>query len=467
MNSMTFKFAAVARFCMAAFVLWTLPMYAQLLPATRTAIDKAVEKNMKERSLVSASIAIVQDGKLAYARAYGLARLAGNVPATTNMRYKIGSNSKQITATAMLLLAAQGKVSLDDPVAKFFPQLTRASEITIRKLLSHISGYEDYYPLDYVSPEMMRPTTVAGIMDKWGGKPLNFDPGTRWQYSNTNYVIAGAIIEKIAGKPLIDFLRERLFSKLAMKSPIDVDRQPWSDSDPIGYTRFALGPPRVAVPEGKNWVFAAGELAMTPSDLARWDISLMDGSVLSPALLSQLSTEVRLKNGLGTQYGLGLAIVGRNGHRVWAHTGGTSGFVSANTTYPDDRAAVTVLTNEDTDAAISIRHDIQEIVLASGPDRTAGRDLALVREVYAQLISGTLDRSKLTSDANAYFTSEAVADFQSSLKPFGNPASVQQTAEEDRGGMKYRSFQVKTASKTLRISSYFMPNGKLAQFLVY
>jgi len=455
-----------ARFYVTFLILGAMPLHAELPAGMQEAIDKAVAKEMKEKKLVSASIAIVQDGKLSYAHAYGMARLSGSVPASSNMRYKIGSNSKQITATAMLLLTAEGKVSLDDRVARFFPQLTRASDITIRELLSHTSGYEDYYPLDYVTPEMMRPTTMETMMAKWGGKPLNFEPGTRWQYSNTNYVIAGAIIEKITGRPLIDFLRERIFSKLGMESPIDVDREAWADNDPIGYTRFALGPARVAVPEGKNWVFAAGELAMTPSDMARWDISLMDGSILSPALLRELTTEMKLNNGVGAHYGLGISVGSRDGRRVWAHTGGTSGFISANTTYPDDRVSITVLTNEDIDAASAIRRDLQEIVLAAGPDSTAARDLAMVKQVYAELMVGKLDRSRLTSDANAYFTSEAIADFASSLKPFAKPASVQQTDEEDRGGMKYRGFEVKTATRTLHISCYFMPDGKLAQFLV-
>lgn len=294
-------------------------------------MDRAVERTLARTGVPSASIAIVEDGKIAYARAYGLARLAGKVPASPEMRYKIGSNSKQITASAILLLADEGKVSLDDPVSRFFPDLTRAKEITIRQLLSHTSGYEDYYALDYVAPYMTAPTTPESIIDQWGKRPLNFDPGTRWQYSNTNFVIAGAIIEKLTNQPLIEFLRSRIFDKLGIQSAIDVDRRAWSDHDPLGYTRFALGPSRVAMPEGKNWVFAAGELAMTPSDLTRWDISLIDGSILKPSLLKELTTEIHLKNGAGTGYGLGLGIGSRNGRRIWAHNGGTSPVSSART----------------------------------------------------------------------------------------------------------------------------------------
>ena len=201
-------------FIRATFVwLLFLPLFGQLPPSRQMAVDQAVESVLTQTRVASASIALVLDGKLAYAHAYGLARVDGKVSADSHMRYKIGSNSKQITATAILLLADEGKLSLDDRVSRFFPGLTRANEISIRQLLSHTSGYEDYYALDYVAPYMARPTTPQEIMNIWGKKPLNFDPGTQWQYSNTNYVIAGAIIEKITGEPLFDFVRARIFQK--------------------------------------------------------------------------------------------------------------------------------------------------------------------------------------------------------------------------------------------------------------
>jgi D-alanyl-D-alanine carboxypeptidase len=452
-----------------ATLVWLLflPLFGQLPPSRQMAVDQAVEKVLAQTGVASASIALVLDGKLAYAHAYGLAQLDGKVSADSHMRYKIGSNSKQITATAILLLADEGKLSLDDRVSRFFPGLTRANEITIRELLSHTSGYEDYYALDYVAPYMARPTTPQEIMNIWGKKPLNFDPGTRWQYSNTNYVIAGAIIEKITGEPLFDFVRARIFQKLGMQSPIDVDHQPWSAQDATGYTRFALGPPRVAQPEGANWIFAAGELAMTPSDMALWDISLMNGTILKPELLKELTTEVRLKNGAPTGYALGLGVSNQSGRRIWGHGGGTSGFISSNTTYPDDRMAITVFTNQDDPAAHEIAQNLQRILKEPKPDPNAAKSLTLIRNVYAQLSDGKLDRALLTSDANAYFTAEAVADYAASLKPLGTPASIEETSATERGGMSYRFYRVKTTSKSLTISSFITPEGKVDQFLVY
>ena len=164
-----------------------------------SSIDRTVEDVLRKTGAPSASIAIVQDGRIALAKAYGLARLDSALPASPAMRYSIGSISKQFTATAILLLAQEGKLRLDDPVARWFPELTRANDVTLRHLLSMTSGYSDYWPQDYVMPPMLQDVTAAQIMRDWAQKPLDFAPGSEWQYSNTNYVIAGAIVEKLTG----------------------------------------------------------------------------------------------------------------------------------------------------------------------------------------------------------------------------------------------------------------------------
>jgi CubicO group peptidase (beta-lactamase class C family) len=158
---------------------------------------------LADSGVPSASIAVVQNGQITHVQAYGQARLDPPVPAAPAMRYSIGSISKQFTAAAILLLQEQGKLSLDDRVGRFLPGLTRANDVTIRQLLSHTSGYQDYWPQDYVPPFMVQPITAEQIMEMWARKPLDFEPGTKWQYSNTNYVIAGVIAEKAAGTPLV------------------------------------------------------------------------------------------------------------------------------------------------------------------------------------------------------------------------------------------------------------------------
>lgn len=454
------------RICSIALAACSLTALAQLPAPTQTSIDEAVRKAILARGAPSVSIAIVKDDKIAYAQAYGDARLNPKTPARPEMRYKIGSNTKQITATAMLMLVDEGKVSLDDRVSRFFPELTRASEITIRQLLSHTSGYQDYYPLDYVAPFMARKTTAQNILDIWAKKPLDFDLGTKWQYSNTNYTIAGMIVERIAGKPLIEFLRARIFDPLGMRSPIDADLQPWSDSDPLGYTRNALGPRREAQPEGAGWLFSAGELAMTASDLARWDISLINGRLLKPESLNALTTEVHLKDGAGTGYALGLGVTNRPGHRKWAHGGGTSGFVSQNFTLPDEHIAVAVLTNQDDSSAQEISAKIEQILVGPPEDPEAASTLERMRKIFVDLQHGKLDRSLFTDDANAYFSPRVIADFSASLKRLGAPEGFRQVATELRGGMTYRHFRIRTRTKTLTLSTFIMPDAKVAQYLI-
>jgi D-alanyl-D-alanine carboxypeptidase len=448
------------------FAAWIGTACAQLAPSVEAAIDRAAGKTLSETGVPSASIAVVKDGKVAYVRAYGDARLEPRTPAQPGMRYKIASNSKQITASAILMLVEEGKLSLDDHVSRFFPDLTRANEITIRRLLSHTSGYQDYYPLDYVAPFMARPISPQGILDTWARKPLDFSPGSQWQYSNTNYTITGLIVEKITGHPLIDFLRARIFQPLGMLSPIDVDRTPWSSADPDGYTRNALGPARSATPEGAGWMFAAGELAMTAADLALWDISLMNGSLLKHASLEALTTEVRLKNGAGAGYALGLGVSNVNGHRKWSHGGGANGFVSENFILPDDKISVAVLTNQDDPAAHRIAAQIERLLLPPPSDPQDAASLDRARRLFSDLQHGKLDRALLTDDANAYFSPQVIDDYTASLKSLGPPTSFTQTDMALRGGMTTRTFSIQTAGRSLQLVIFEEADGRVAQYKI-
>ena len=307
---------------------------AALSPDLQTQIATIAREALASTGVPSASIAIVQDGKISYLQAYGQARIDPPTPARSDMRYSIGSISKQFTAAAILLLAEQGKLSLDDPVSRFVPDLTRGRETTIRQILSHTSGYQDFWPQDYVPPFMLQPITADKILDLWARKPLDFDPGTQWQYSNTNFVIAGLIVEKASGMPLLDFLSKYIFAPLNMRSVMNIDQNRLTETDPIGYLRYALGPPRVAPKEGKGWLFAAGELAMPAEDLAKWDISIINQTVLRPASYREMETEVVLKNGLGTRYGLGVSVRQESGRRAIEHGGEVSGFTAHNMVFP-------------------------------------------------------------------------------------------------------------------------------------
>lgn len=446
---------------------FSLPLFAQISPDLQKQIDELATQTLASTGVPSASLAIVKDGQIAYVQAYGNARLDPAVAATPGMRYCIGSISKQFTAAAILLLAEQGKLSLDDPVSKYLPNLTRAREVTLRELLSHTSGYQDFWPQDYVPPMMEKPVTAQQILDRWARIPLDFDPGTQWQYSNTNFVIAGLIVEKVSGMPFMKFLGQNLFAPLGMKSVLTIEEAKALPSEPAGYLRYALGPPRPAPVEGQGWMFAAGELSMTASDLARWDISLIDQSLLRPASYRQMETEIELKNGVGTRYGLGIGIGSEGGQRMLTHGGEVSGFVAQNVVFPDDRAAIVVLTNMDASAAAGQIARKLRPLLFPVQDKNQEERLQLARKVFADLQHGKIDRSLFTANGNSYFTVQALEDFAASLGPLGEPLDFRQTSYSLRGGMGFRSYLVKFKEKSVRITLRDLPDGgKIEQFQV-
>jgi D-alanyl-D-alanine carboxypeptidase len=441
-----------------------LPVRAQAPIAS--AVDSIVRDVLQSTGVPAASVAIVVDGRLAYAQAYGQAQLDPPVAARADMRFSIGSISKQFAAAAILLLQQEGRLSLDDRVARFIPDVTRAGEVTIRQLLSHTSGFQDYWPQDYVPLFMLDSISAAGILDRWARKPLDFDPGTRWQYSNTNYVIAGLIVEKVTGMPFFEFLRSRILGPLGMQSVVNVDRGRLPQSDPTGYTRYGLGPVRPAPKEGNGWLFAAGELAMTPADLAKWDIAMINQSFLSPTAYRAMETEVLLSNGTGTGYGLGVD-VGMNGtHRLVSHGGEVSGFTASNMVFPDDRAAVIVLTNQDAVSAASMIARRIAAVALPDEDPAAAARTARARGIFEGLQQGTIDRSLFTADANAYFSTQALADFSAGLGPMGALKDFVQTGRQLRGGMVLRVYRAVFAQRSLRVWTFELPDGKLEQFQV-
>jgi len=449
------------------------PVLAQqvnTLPADVAAkVDGVIADVMNKTQVPSASVGIVKDGRIAYVRAFGKARLSPPLPASPEMHYAIGSISKQFTVAAVMVLVQDGKLSIDDPVSNWFPELTRAKEVTLRNLMSHTSGYEDYAPQDYTIPAWTKPTTAQAIVHGWATKPLDFDPGTQYQYSNTNFNIVGLIVEKVSGQPFWSFLKAHVLDPVGLLHTIDLDTE-HDRLEPTGYFRYGLGPLRPAIMEAPGWYFADGEMAMPVSDLLAWDVSVMDESLLQHSSYAAMETPTKLKNGKESSYGLGLSVGDANGHRVVSHTGEVGGFVASNEVIPDEKFAVAVLTNQEASPAASAMSRAIVAVLrptsSAAPDDTAAAE-ALARRVLASLQKGTIDRSLFTANANVYFDQQGLSDFASSLGPLGDIRSVKQTSTSLRGGMRYRAFAVEFATGThVTLSTYFTNDGKLEQFLV-
>jgi D-alanyl-D-alanine carboxypeptidase len=428
-------------------------------------VDAIANQVLQSTGVPSASVAVVKNGRLAFANAYGVAKLDPHAPATPDLRYAIGSISKQFTAVAVLLLQQDGKLKLDDPVSRFIPGLARGSEVTVRQLLSHTSGYQDFWPQDYVMPGMLQATTPQAIADAWAKKPLDFAPGSRWQYSNTNYTLAGMVVEKASGMPFFQFVRSRILVPAGLTSAADFDASPRA-ANTTGYIRYGLGPLRPAPDAGSGWMWAAGELAMTAEDLATWDINLIRHGLLTPASYRELQREVVLNNGAGTGYALGLDVGMQGDHFMLEHSGEVSGFTAENIVFPDDSAAIVVLTNQDAaPASGAIANQIATALFATD-DKLAASRTAQARAIFDGLQRGTVDRSLFTSNANAYFSDQALKDFSSSLGPLGTPTGFVQTRQSLRGGMTGRSYRVTFPNRVLRVWTFEMPDGKLEQYQV-
>ena len=444
------------------------PAAAQLTTETQAKIAAASEKVLAATGVPSASVGVVADDRIAYTQAFGLAHLRPDVKADASMAYPIGSISKQFTATAILLLQQDGKLSIDDKVAKYFPELTRASDVSLRNLLTMTSGYEDYAPQDYIIPPWLKAANPLDVVHEWAGKPLDFEPGTEWQYSNTNYVLAGLIVEKVSGQPLMQFLRQRVFTPLGLEGVVNT----YTERDQLkvtGYVSYAMAPVREQRLEGNGWYVGDGDLAMPTATLLKWDLAIMHQSLLKPESYKEFETSFILKNGKDTHYGLGIDVNVRNGHRVLEHSGEVGGFVAENVVYPDDKVAVAVLTNEvASNAAGTIAGTVSGLVL-SKPALPTDADPAFdakLKSILEGLQQGQIDRSLFTSDCNAYFDKDALADFASTLGKLGALQSVERDYVHARGGMTGSTYTATFSGGAVKVSVYTMPNGKIEQLLV-
>ncbi len=453
-------------FVFAALLLSGTAQAAALTPAQSQAIDEAANQTLRLTGVPGASVAVVKDGAIVALRGYGKARLP-YVPVNPAMAFSIGSISKQFTSSLILLLAQDGKLNLDDHVGKWLPELTDANAITIRQILSHTAGYQDFWPEDYSPLIFHKQATPLSYVDVWGKKKLDFPPGTAWQYSNTGYAIAGLIAEKAGGAPMFDQLQARILTPLGMSSAADYAYHGIPPGGPLGYERYAFGPPRPAPVDKPAWSFGSGELAMTPHDLALWDISVMNRSLLSKASYDALETTIKLKDGKDTGYALGVEVSTRNGHKMIEHSGEETGFVAENMVFPDDHAAVVVLTNQDASrAAQVIANQIAQIAFGIAPTQPKDPASALVLSQLGLLAQGRIDSSKMNANLLSYYTPAVIADYKASLSKLGAPLGLRERAHEDRGGMVFHIYEVTYPGRNVTVTTYEMPDGMLDQLLI-
>ena len=439
----------------------------QAPPAVSVAwLDSLARGYVAQKHLVGLAIGVAQDGKAVFARGYGFASLAGHTAVTPWTAFAVGSVTKQFTCSAALLLQEGGKLSMQDPVSKYFPDLTRAQDITLLDLGNHVSGYRDYYPLDFVDSEMAKPTTPDDVIAEYATRPLDFEPGTRWSYSNTNFLILGRVVEKVSGVPFATFLDRRIFTPLDLRAT-KYDPTPGGPGMASGYTSFALGAPQPVAPEGAGWTAMAGALWSTVGDLLTWDLDLAQGKLLSAASWRTLTTPRRLADGRSTGYGCGEGVSDRGDAVVLTHGGAVAGFTAQNTLIPATRSAVVLLANED----FASLGDLNRAIVAK---LMPGRDVPVIHGASAavtaaaflnQLQKGQVDRAFLGDDFSAYLTPERLAEARRTLA--GRLSEVQVVGTAERGGMEVAELRFKVGARTAAALMYRTPDGKIQELLIY
>jgi D-alanyl-D-alanine carboxypeptidase len=454
---------------------------------TTRALERAIAQELSRRGGVGATVAIIANGRPLLAKGFGRRSVESPAPVGDDALFGIGSVTKQFTAAAALLLAEQGKLSVDDKVAKYYPGLTRANDITILDLMNHVSGYPDYYPLDFVDRRMMKPIAPDELIRQYAGAPLDFEPGTRWSYSNTGFVLLGRILEKASGQPLGSFLSEKIFEPLGMTHTV---YEPRTDDRRVlpGYTSFALTKLTRATREGDGWVGAAGAIYSTAADIARWDMALIEGRVLKPMSWDLMTRPRMLANGKSSNYGCGLSVGTRDGLTVFTHGGAVSGFIARNTFVPQTRSAVVVMINDEdgplanaiveramaavlparaanlpvTTGPSAAREDRGQIPRVAGPD--PGKQASAL---FKALQAGTLDRSGLGDEYSAFVTDAKVRAASRELKPFGGPTGISVRSVAERGGMEVSSVRLTFGSGALDGLMYRSPDGKVQEYLLF
>lgn len=332
--------------------LFFVPATIAAAQSSSDSTDTFVSQQLKSQKIPGIALAVVQDAKIIKAQGYGLANVEHNVPVKPETIFQTGSVGKQFTATAVMMLVEEGKVGLDDKLSKYFPHTPPAwKDITVRNLLTHTSGIPEYTETKNPKAKelfnLRADYTEDDLYERLTKLPLDFAPGSKWQYSNSGYVLLGILIHRVTGQFYGDFLQEHIFRPLGMTSTRIISEADIIPNRAAGY--------ELVNGELKNqqWVSpslnttADGALYTNVLDLSKWDAALYTEKLLKKSSLDQMWTPVKLKDGKTYPYGFGWFLNEVNGHRLIEHDGAWQGFTMSICRYVDDRLTVIVMTNLD------------------------------------------------------------------------------------------------------------------------
>ncbi len=427
-------------------------------------IDQYVESEMARQKIPGVSLAIVKDGKPLLVKGYGLANVEHQVRVRPETIFQSGSVGKQFTATAVMMLVEDGKIDLDEKIAKYLGEVPESwSGITVRHLLSHTSGMTDY-PRDF---DFRRDYTEDEILKKAKEIPVAFKPGEKWQYSNLGYVTLGIIIGKVTGKFYGDFLQERIFKPLGMTTARILNEADIIPNRAAGY--------QLVKGELKNqdWVSptvnttADGSLYLTALDMIKWDEALRTGKLLKKTSYDTMWTPIRLNDGRTHPYGFGWGIRSVNGKPVIEHGGAWQGFKAHIARFPDNKLTVILFANLIQTNQSKLANGVAAIVDPElKPKPIPDPDPAFTvktRELLVAVLEHKADMSRFTPEVQRAITDQQdrLAAFVRSLGPIEGFNLVERQADSD--GVRYR-YRVEYSGMSLFLSMKVLSDGKISAF---
>ncbi len=449
----------------------TLTSLALARNSTSSAVDGVAQQAMKTVHVPGLVIAVANGGAPPEIRAYGVSNVASATPIDEGTRFEIGSITKQFTAAAVLQLKEAGKLSLDDRLGNFVPQYATARNVTVRQLLWQVSGVPDYTDgADFDRLAATHAGSFAAILARVAKKPLHFPPGTQWEYSNTNFVLLGRIVEVASRTKWETYIRSHVFAPAGMtRSDFMNDEAALSDMA-TGYS-ILNGKAVRARAWDVGWVGAAGAIVSTAGDMLKWDDALFGGKVVSRDDLRLMTTPGRLGNGKPTAYGFGIDIEKQNGQLVFEHQGGTPGFGALNAVYPALRQTIVVLGNSPETSLMGARlfAALHPRLASSENAGVPGEDLRVTvraKEWWHRLATGDVDRSQLTAHFRKDLTPQLIGQLKAHLAQLGDPLTwaYRGRASSPNGGVRYNYALSFKGGVAVAFSMDVTSDGKIASF---
>jgi CubicO group peptidase (beta-lactamase class C family) len=365
-------------------------------------LDQVVQSYVTDKTFMG-SVLVARGDQVLFSRGYGSANLEWNIPDAPNTKFRLGSLTKQFTAASILLLEERGKLKTDDLVKKYVPDAPAAwDKITIFHLLTHTSGIPNFTGFTDYSAQEPFDTTPEKLVARFRDKPLDFQPGEKWSYSNSGYVLLGYLIEKASGESYEKFLQENIFGPLGMKDSGYDSNSAVIPRRAAGYTPSKDGPVNAGFIH-MSIPFSAGALYSTTEDLWRWEQGLFGGKVLSAASLAKMTTPFK------DDYAFGLSVAMQDGHKRIQHNGGIEGFNTVLAYYPDDKLTVAVLSNINSQAPDAMYVKLAAVALGAQVTLPSERkEITVAPKILEQYVGTyemapkinmmvTLDKGQLTT----------------------------------------------------------------------